>query len=67
MKIISYDCVLKIFFNIIGQVEKNKAQLVEKVFSQVQEINFSDIFSHVAKLTSITLVMSQVVAFDIMI
>jgi len=45
-------------------VEKYKAQLVAKGYSQVLGINFGDIFSHVDKVTSIRLILSVVAAFD---
>ena len=50
--------------NAEGKVEKNKARLVVKDYSQVSGINFGDIFSPVAKVTSIILLLSIVVAFD---
>ena len=47
--------VFKKKMNVEGKVEKCKAQLVEKGYSQVPGIDFGDIFSHVAKVTSIRL------------
>eukprot|EP00253_Pinus_taeda_P006399 PITA_06399 len=47
-----------------GKVEKYKVQLVEKSFSQVWEIDFGDIFSPVAKVTSIRLILSVAATFD---
>jgi hypothetical protein len=44
-------------------VDKYKAQLVEKGYSQVEGIDFGEIFSHVAKLTCIKFMLSIVVAF----
>ena len=49
----------------IGHVEKFKARLVEKGYSQVERVDFGEIFSPVAKLTSIRVLMSLVVAFDL--
>jgi hypothetical protein len=46
-------------------VEKHKAQLVAKGYSQVEGIYFGDIFSLVAKLTSIIFLLYFVVAFDL--
>jgi hypothetical protein len=46
-------------------VEKYKSFLVEKGYSQVEGIDFGDIFSHVVKLTSIRFLLSIVVAFDL--
>jgi hypothetical protein len=47
-----------------GKVEKYKAQLVAKIFSQVEGIDFGEIVSLVAKLTSIRFMLSIVVVFD---
>jgi hypothetical protein len=44
--------------NVIGQVEKFKARLVAKVYSQVEGVDFGDIFSLVEKLTFIRVIMS---------
>jgi hypothetical protein len=52
-------------FNEEGKVEKYKAQLVAKGYSQVEGIDFGEIFSHVAKLTSIKFLLYIVVAFDL--
>jgi len=50
--------------NAEGKVEKYKAQLVAKGYSQVPGIDFGDIFSPVAKVTSIRLLLSIAFAFD---
>eukprot|EP00253_Pinus_taeda_P010507 PITA_10507 len=50
--------------NAEGKVEKYKARLVAKGYSQVQGIDFGDIFSPIAKVTSIILLLFIVVAFD---
>eukprot|EP00253_Pinus_taeda_P026072 PITA_26072 len=50
--------------NVEGKVEKYKARLVAKVYSQVSRIDFGDIFSLVSKATSIRLLLSVVAAFD---
>jgi hypothetical protein len=52
-------------FNAKGKVEKYKARLVAKGYSQVEGIDFGEIFSPVAKLTSIRFLLSIVVAFDL--
>jgi hypothetical protein len=46
-------------------VEKYKARLVEKGYSQVEGIDFDEIFSPVANLTSIIFFLSIVSAFDL--
>ena len=45
-------------------MEKYKAWLVANGYSQVPGIDFGDIFSPIAKVTSIRLLLSVVVAFD---
>eukprot|EP00253_Pinus_taeda_P028135 PITA_28135 len=50
--------------NAKGKVEKYKAWLVAKGFSQVLGTDFGDVFSPVAKVTSIRLLLSVVVDFD---
>jgi hypothetical protein len=56
--------VYKKKLNAEGKVEKYKARLVAKGYSQVEGIDFGEIFSPVAKLTSIRFMLSVVVAFD---
>jgi hypothetical protein len=62
--IISSKWVFKKKLNAEGKVEKYKAQLVAKGYSQVEGIDFGEIFSPVVKLTSIIFMLSVVVAFD---
>jgi len=50
--------------NVEGKVEKYNARLVAKGYSQMPGIYFRDIFSPVAKVTSIMLLLSIVVSFD---
>jgi hypothetical protein len=52
-------------FNEERKVEKYKARLVAKGYSQVEGIDFGEIFSPVAKLTSIRFILFIVVAFGI--
>jgi len=56
--------VFKKKLNAEGKVEKYKAQLIAKGYSQVEGIDFGEIFSLVAKLTSIIFMLSIAVAFD---
>jgi hypothetical protein len=56
--------VFKKKLNAKGKVEKYKSRLVAKDYSQVEEIDFSEIFSFVSKLTSIKYMLFVVVAFD---
>jgi hypothetical protein len=52
-------------FDAQGKVEKYKAQLVAKDYSQVEGIDFGEIFSLVAKLTSVRFLLSIAAAFDL--
>jgi hypothetical protein len=52
-------------FNAQGKVEKYKARLVAKGYSQVEGIDFGEIFSPVAKLTSIRFILSIPATFDL--
>jgi hypothetical protein len=56
--------VFKKKLNVEGKVEKYKARLVAKGYSQVEGIDFGEIFSPVSKLTSIRLLLSVIAAFD---
>jgi hypothetical protein len=56
--------VFKKKLNAEGKVEKYKARLVAKGYSQVEGIDFGEIFSPVAKLTSIRFFLSVAAAFD---
>ena len=56
--------VFKKKLNAIGKVEKYKARLVAKGYSQVAGIEFGEIFSSVAKLTSIRFLSSLAATFD---
>jgi hypothetical protein len=47
-----------------GKVEKYKARLVAKIYSEVEGTNFGEIFSPIANLTSIRFMSSIDVAFD---
>jgi hypothetical protein len=55
--------VFKKKMNVEGKVEKYKAWLVEKGYSQVEGIDFGGIFSLVSKLTSIRFMLSVVFVF----
>jgi hypothetical protein len=50
--------VFKKKLNVEGKVEKYKARLVEKGYSQVEGIDFGEIFSPVSKLTCIIFLLS---------
>jgi hypothetical protein len=51
-------------FNAEGKVEKYKARLVAKGYSQVEGIDFGEIFSP-AKLTSIIFILYIATSFDL--
>eukprot|EP00253_Pinus_taeda_P030766 PITA_30766 len=63
-KPISNKWVFKKKTNVEGKVEKYKAWLVAKGYYQVLGIDFGDIFSPVAKVNSIRLLLSVVATFD---
>jgi hypothetical protein len=52
-------------FNAQGKVEKYKSRLVAKGYSWVEGIDFGEIFSPIAKLTSIRFLLSIAAAFDL--
>jgi hypothetical protein len=64
-KFVGRKWLFKKKFNVEGKVEKYKARLVAKGYSQVEGIDFGDIFSPVAKLTSIRFLLSIVVYIDL--
>jgi len=51
--------------NAEGKVEKYKSRLVGKGYSQVEGIDFGDIFSPVAKLISFRFILSIISTFDL--
>jgi hypothetical protein len=61
---IGSNWVFKRKMNAKGKVDKYKSWLVATGYSQVEGIDFGDIFSPVAKLTSIKFLLSIVAAFD---
>ena len=64
-KLVGNKWVFKNKPNAAGKVEKYKARLVAKGYSQVEGIDFSEIFSPVAKLTSIIFLLSLDATFDV--
>ena len=57
--------VFKKKLNAAGKVEKYKARLVAKGYSQVEGIDFHEIFSPIAKMTSIRFLLSLATTFDL--
>ena len=51
--------------NVEGKVEKYKNHLVEKGYSQIEGIDFGEIFSPVSKLSSIIFLLAIIVSFDL--
>ena len=48
-----------------GSIEKYKAHLVAKIYSQVTRIDYGEIFSPVAKMTSIQFLLSIIATYDL--
>jgi len=65
IKYVGSKWLFKKKFNAQGKVDKYKTRLVAKGYSQVEGIDFGEIFSPIAKLTSIRFLLSIVVAFDL--
>ena len=57
--------VFKNNMNVAGQVEKFKDRLVAKGYSQVEGVDFGDIFSPVEKITSVRVLMFLDATFDL--
>ena len=53
--------------NVVGHVKKYKDHLVAKGYSQVKEFDFDEVFSPIAKLTPIRVLMSLAATFDLQI
>ena len=66
-KKISIKWVFKINTNATGHVKKYKDRLVTKGYLQVEGVDFYGIFSHVANLNSIRVLMYLVARFDLQI
>lgn len=62
---IARKLVFKKKLNAKGRVKKYKARLVVKCYSRVEEIEFCEIISLIANLTSIRFTLVVVVAFDL--
>jgi len=64
-KTVGCKWVFKKKFSVDGNVEKYKARLVVKGYSQVEGIDYGEIFSPVVKLTSIRFMLSLAAAYDL--
>jgi hypothetical protein len=64
-KYVNRKWVFKKKMNTTGQVAKFKSRLVAKGYSQVEGVNFGEIFSHGEKLSSIRVLMSLAEIFDL--
>jgi hypothetical protein len=64
-KLVNSKWVFKKKMNLTRQVEKFKAQLVVKGYSQVEGVDFGDIFLPIAKLNSIRVLFSLDATFDL--
>jgi len=64
-KLVSSKWVFKKKMEATGEVEKYKARLVVKGYSQVEGVEFGEIFSSIAKLYSIRVLMSLAASFNL--
>ena len=64
-KVVGRKWLFKKKLNVEGKVDKYKSRLVAKRYSQVEGIDFGQIFSPVAKLTSIRFLLYIVATFDL--
>jgi hypothetical protein len=62
---IGSEWVFKNKMNVAGQVKKFKARLVAKEYSQVEGVDFGEIFSPNAKLNSIRVIIDLAATFDL--
>jgi len=64
-KLVGCKWVFKKKIGLDGNVEKYKARLVVKGYSQVEGIDYGEIFSPVVKLASIQFLLSLVATYDL--
>jgi hypothetical protein len=64
-KLVGSKWVFKKKMNSVGKIDKFKAQMVAKGYSQVEGVEFGDMFSPVAKITSIRVLMSLAATFNL--
>jgi hypothetical protein len=62
-KLVRCKWVYKTKYALNGSVERHKAQLVAKGFSQVEGIDYNETFALVAKMNSICLVLALVASY----
>jgi hypothetical protein len=62
--VIGCKCIFYIKFKMDGQVDKYKAHLVKKGYSQFLGIYYIEIFSHVVKLSSLSILIAFGVEYD---
>ena len=64
-KLFGSKWVFKKKFYVDGSVERYKARLVAKGYSQVEGIDYGEIFSPITKLTSISFLLSLATSYDL--